>query len=140
MRLGDGCTKLIFVLVGLALIAGGIWMLYQRSDTSLLGERAEGTVVRLIEKAEPGETPVIYPFFKFKAENGKTYTVKGGVGSNPAAYTVGEKLSVVYDPDRPQDAHIDSFTELWLAPLVLLLMGFIFVLAGLFGRVQRNRC
>ena len=134
-------SRFVFILVGLALIAGGGYLAYQRSGTTLQGERTEGTVIRLREKErDPGESPMIYHVFKFKAQDGQAYTVEGAVGSTSGTYVVGEKIPVVYDPDRPREARIDSFSEMWMGPLVIFLMGFIFVILGLYGRVRRTRC
>jgi hypothetical protein len=59
---------------------------------------------------------------------------------------VGERVSVLYPPGNPQDARIDSFVEMYLAPLIcggiglpFFAVGAGFILVPLFGRRRRER-
>lgn len=132
-------TKLLFVMLGLAMIGGSIHMLRGRAETGLLGERTEGTVVGT-EKTKDKEGDIcFFPVFEFKAVDGKSYTVKSTLGSNPSPHAVGKKVKIVYDRDAPNRAHIDAFKEMWLGPLILLVMGILFVWLGLYGRTVRRR-
>jgi predicted membrane protein len=40
----------------------------------------------------------------------------------------GENVEVIYDPDNPEHAVINTFAELWFAPLIMWLVGVGFVL------------
>ena len=101
--------------------------------------RAEATVVRLVKKQEPDKKPIYHPEFRFTASDGKAYTVESGMGSSSPDYVVGQKLSVVYDPDDPSKAVIESFWEIWVSPIALILLGLILVHVGLFGRSVRRK-
>ena len=35
-------------------------------------------------------------------------------------------MAVLYDPAKPRDVRIDSFFQLWFAPLILGFLGFVF--------------
>jgi hypothetical protein len=61
---------------------------------------------------------------------GQTYEVRGTVGANPPAFRVGQTVTVYYDPQHPQTALIDTGKDLWLFPLVAIVMGTMFGLAG----------
>ena len=45
---------------------------------------------------------------------GKRFTFRSWLSSSPPAYFVGEKVSVLYRPDNPAKAQINSFTDRWL--------------------------
>ena len=38
-------------------------------------------------------------------------------------FDIGEAVAVLYDPSHPRDARIDSFFQLWFAPLILGFLG-----------------
>lgn len=85
------------------------------------------------------------PIVSFTAQDGKTYVTYGLVLTYPPAYTLGEKIPVCYDPRSPENAKIQSFTELWLLPLIFGLLGgvffmlvFIFYLQSIFRRKKIN--
>ena len=40
-----------------------------------------------------------------------------------ASYEAGGSVEVIYDPERPDDARIDRFAEIWFAPLMLWAVG-----------------
>jgi hypothetical protein len=54
----------------------------------------------------------------------------GSVGSRPAAFDVGEAVAILYDPVNPRDARINSFFQLWFAPLILGFLGLVFTSIG----------
>lgn len=71
---------------------------------------APGTVVRMVGKE------MRRPIVEYDVQ-GKQFTVEGAVSSSPPAYSVGEEVTVLYRPDDPSVARINSFTECWLFPL-----------------------
>ncbi len=42
-------------------------------------------------------------------------------------FDIGEAVAVLYDPSHPRDARIDSFFQLWFAPLI---PGLVFTAVG----------
>ena len=58
--------------------------------------------------------------------DGKKFSVQSAVSSSPPAYSIGEKVSVLYRPNNPASAQINSFTERWLFPVA-------FTAAGVWG-------
>lgn len=84
---------------------------------------APGTVVRVV-----GGRPVVeYPV------RGKPFTIQGAVSSSPPAYTVGERVSVLYRPRNPSVARINTFTECWLFPLAFTAFGTVFFVVATFA-------
>jgi hypothetical protein len=117
---------LLFV-IGLA-IAGGVWRINAQEQDRLSGwRRADGTVVELLNRASP-EGRVLIPLIAFTTASGErvSFTVASGGRQNP--YYVNTPIKVLYHPDRPQDALIDTSVRRWTrntlaAAAALILMG-----------------
>ena len=75
-----------------------------------------------------------HPEIEFLSVEGKTisYPQNGLI----FGYRVGDRVSVLYDPQRPYDACIDSFGALWGFHVMILFMGLVFVIAP--GRLFRS--
>ncbi|OHD65872.1 MAG: hypothetical protein A2176_03420 [Spirochaetes bacterium RBG_13_51_14] len=65
------------------------------------------------------------PVIKFSTSTVEEFTFSPDSSSTNPRYKVGQEVSVLYDPDFPEDAHIKSFFALWIGPIVL------FIVAGL---------
>ena len=70
-------------------------------------DEVQGTVTNMVR----GSPVVDYEV------NGKQFTFQSSVSSTPPAYFVGEKVRVLYRPDNPASAQINSFTDQWLLPI-----------------------
>ncbi|MEV6481366.1 DUF3592 domain-containing protein [Streptomyces sp. NPDC051576] len=91
-------------------------------------ERARGTVVSLewrtdqstgtSRRSRVNNQPMAYPVVEFTPAHGTRRTFRDSAGSNPPAYTAGERVEVLYQADSPEDARINGFVSLWLLPLI----------------------
>lgn len=80
---------------------------------------------------------------------GESHTFVSKVRSSPPRYTIGEHVTVLYDPESQAhdlDATIDSFNEGWLGPAItgiigtgFLAFGIPFLIAGWPQVVKRPR-
>src|SRR5690349_9784154 len=85
-------------------------------------------VVRSFELVESGDSdvpPASYPVIQFHTPDGKAHEFQSNVGSS---WGVGQRVEVLYDPDTPSRARVNSFRDLWLGPALsggmgLLLLG-----------------
>jgi hypothetical protein len=118
---------LLFV-AGLA-IAGGVWQVAREESQRLQGwRRADATVVELLKRRTiDGEVPV--PLIAFTTATGDRISFTAPPNRNAPAYITGP-VKVLYHPDHPQDAVIDSSERRWLrnglagaAALVLMCLG-----------------
>jgi Protein of unknown function (DUF3592) len=133
------CFLIIPVMMGLVFIAIGVGIAW--SSWALLsgGQRADGTVVEMVRvesstahdaKGRPISTqPVFTPVVQYQV-GGKTHRIQGHVSTVDPAYPVGGAVIVLYLADEPADGRIDSFAEMWLAPLVFGGGGLLFTLVG----------
>ena len=76
---------------------------------------------------------------EYKVE-GHTYRIVGHFApAPPSVYRAGEKVVVAYQPSSPSDGRIDSFGEMWLAPLAFGVAGALFTLIGLAMILSKRR-
>jgi hypothetical protein len=114
----------VFLLLGLGLLGGGG---VAASKVKAFADRAlsaEGTVIEL--RGSETYRPVV----EFTAASGQRRTFAHGVSSSPPAFDVGERVTVLYDPEDPRDARIAGTFSLWFLPIVLGGMGAVFALIG----------
>jgi hypothetical protein len=91
------------------------WKLEQEGLTTT------GTVLELeASDSAEGGCCVYSPVIEFTTANDQTYTFEGDTASDPPAYKVGEEVSVIYDPNDPETAQINKWTERWLMPIILI--------------------
>lgn len=128
----DRVLPLIFLASGLALlIAAARHALRTRAYLGVASETA-GEVVALEEEPamEPGEPRSYRPVVSFSLGPRGRVRFKSMAHSYPSRYRVGDPVRVLYHPDRPHDARIRSFTDLWLLPLILGGLGAVFTTLG----------
>ena len=112
----------LFAVVGLAvLIFCGVWLVQTRSFVRS-AQAASGVVVSLNAGGS-------HPQVRFTTAAGLTldYPQNGLI----FGYAVGDAVPVLYDPNRPRSACINSFAALWGMQMMLALLGAVFVFTGL---------
>lgn len=122
-------VKYVFLIVGLAMLSGAIY-LYQSKRAFL--DRAvtvQGTVTELLPSRSDNST-TYKPVVAYTTKDGKQIEFTSSVSSNPPSYHEGETVEIFYDPADPYDAEINGFVSLWLAPLILGILGTVFSLIG----------
>ncbi len=85
-----------------------------------------------------------YPVVEFYLPDESLQRVQLSEGSWPAAYEVGDSVSILYDPERPRQARIKSASStilLWILPGVTGIVGVVFLAVGLLvgGFLKPNR-
>lgn len=93
---------------------------------------APGLVVDTVEEQGGENTIYSYPVVEFMDRDGRSHTVKVPEGSSPPQWAAADAVTVLYDPEHPADARIDSWSStllLWLLPGVTGIVGIGFLLA-----------
>lgn len=80
----------------------------------------QGVVVdfHYISAVNRPNTWICAPIFRFTAKDGRSFTVTSHTGQNPCPWRIGDSVRVLYKENHPEYAHIDSFFQLWLLPVV----------------------
>lgn len=97
-----------FVLLGSALVFGGIavYLFFEQRNLEQNGVEATATVVEMIESRDSDGDTTYAPVFEFRARNGRVFRVKSGFSSYPPEYQVGERVTILYLPESPENAEI----------------------------------
>jgi hypothetical protein len=129
----------IFFVIGLGLLAGSyLTALHTRHflETAVM---AQGVVVENLyvhdERSNNSRTRrsswSYYPRIRFQTTDGHEINFVSNVGSNPPSYAVNERVAVLYDPQQPYSASLNSFASLWGATVALGIAGVAFTGPGI---------
>lgn len=72
-----------------------------------------GTIVELIERESDDGDTLFAPVYTFVDTTGRTNRVISSSASYPPVGLVGDKISVLFDPENPSRAELDRFFDLW---------------------------
>lgn len=122
----------IFLLVsGLLFFAVGVGLLVREWHFARSAMPAGGTVVevRVVDGTDgPNYTPVV----EFTTMDRQKVRFEGVSTSPPPIQ--GEPVPVLYRPDNPRDARVNTFGQRWLFPTVFTPLGLGLILGGIFYR------
>jgi hypothetical protein len=119
------------LLVGSLLLVGA-YFLYRR--TARFRQRAvstEGVVTDFKTGTDDDGDSVYYPIFQYRAPSGQEYTICSNTGTNPPGFKKGQSVGVLYDPDQPTEARLDTFVQLWLTTIIVSGLGSLFAIFGI---------
>ncbi len=71
-----------------------------------------------------------YPLVKFTTRTGETVVFESKVGSSSPEYTKGERVEILYHPQKPNAAMINTWIHLWFFPMILSGTGSLAVFIG----------
>jgi len=123
------------------------FFVYRHAQTFVqTASRAQATITKMEEREGSSHDTAFYPVFTFKDSTGQEQEVYSSSGQYPPAYKVGDKVTVLYQPDDSKHAKIDSFWDLWIWPLLLGVFGLVelfiatvqFVAVYFIGRYERR--
>lgn len=122
----------IFTAVGIAAVVLGVYLGKQRAEFLESAHRSQGEVVSLNSKSSD-DGYVYYPVVRY-APSGSSNTIsfEHETGSNPPSYSVGERVEVLYHPEDPSHAIIDSGFMNWFGPGIIMILGVLFSAAGIY--------
>jgi hypothetical protein len=133
-----------YLLVGIFCAAGPVVLVVaavtgvERALSIRSSSSADGVVLAL--RSIPGSTKKsLAPIFRFTALNGMTFTVTSNIYERPSAWQLGGRLRVLYQEDRPENARIDSFWQLWMPQFVFGVLGGGFSFIPLLIFIGRRR-
>lgn len=126
----------IFGAVAVVLLVISVISAVQATRTLAKEVSAPGQVVDLVEHAsvdtDTGNTNIFsYPVVEYRLPDGLVKRVEMHEGSSPPVYEVGQAVTVMYDPQQPVNARINSFSSmllLWILPGITATVGFVFLI------------
>ena len=132
---------LVFVIslvCGLPFLGVGLHEVYQTKCEIKNFAHAHGTVIGnsyATVFSDGNVTGVYLPVIDFVLPNERKIRFTDHVGSFPVDYEVGTSLEVIYNPENPIDARINSWKRLWFTPGLLIAIGLLpFIVRTIFVR------
>ena len=132
----------IFAAVGLVLVAGAGWFYLADRSFAEAGVHTQGVVIEMIGSRDSDSDYTYKPVVEFLDADGRRHMFTSSVSSSPPQYSTGERVEVIYAPDSPDEAVIDSFLDRFLLPLVFGGLGTLLAAIGLgllFARLRGDR-
>lgn len=121
---------IVFFLVGVGMLTGGFFLWRSNASFAAHAVHADGVVTDLDYQSSSKGKGTYHPLVDFTAANGTVVHYTSSSGSNPAAYSRGDHVAMLYDPANPEHAQIDSFMENWFGTLMLGAFGLVSTLIG----------
>ncbi len=125
MNNSTGARKLkllLFTLIGVIMILGSVIWILMNYQFASRANSATGTVVGLNAGGS-------HPQIRFTATNGKV--VEFSQSGLIFGYKIGDEVEVLYDPETPQKASLNTFGALWGFPLLGVVLGVCFASVSL---------
>lgn len=137
-KVGGKITGVILSVLGLAFAAGSLYFAQQSLDLFQDGITAQGSVARVESHSGTcGSGSSKHPCTKYRRL--VSFTDSAGedhefldknTSNSSSAYRVGQRVEVLYMPDDPQNATINTFFSLWGVPIILGIFAAAFGLVG----------
>jgi len=119
-------------LIGIACLVGGVRAVLAQRRKRAGSLPASGVVVEVRKRVlNPGSAGVYCPVIEFATQSGELVRFESSFGTMPASHSVGQAVTVSYDPSSPQNAEIDSGLSNWLVPGCLFAFGALGLFFGL---------
>lgn len=120
----------MFVVVAVDLAALGMigfaWTQYAASRSFVERARpAAGEVIALDLPSREAVAGPLTPVVRYRLNRGDVRDLRPKFAAVWGGYSVGDRLTVLYDPADPGDARIDDFWQLWFLPLAGAVGGLI---------------
>ena len=120
-------------LMLLPFLFGTIYLCYQSLWFTYAAERALGQIVEIKNDGLPSLV------IEYQPVNGEALRIESDGSESYAAIKVGDTLTVFYQADKPENARIDLFMELWLGPIVMgFITGIVLVMVLLIARAMQT--
>jgi len=119
-RSGAGGAWWIWMLhaTWVILLVIGVWYGYVSWGYVNEGVEVPAIVIELAESSS--DDGVSYsPVFEY-AYRGQIYTYESINSSDPPTHDIGERTTLLVDPEKPTRARENSFWELWLLPVIMI--------------------
>jgi hypothetical protein len=124
-------SAIALLMVGVALLGGGVYLLKGKLDFLNQSVLTEGEVTA-IETSRIKSTTYYHPVVSFIATDGTSYSFTSDIGKSAAYdYETGDSVEVRYIEQKPHLAKINGFWTLWAMPVILSGLGLILIAVGL---------
>jgi hypothetical protein len=114
------------IMLAIAIVSGVSTLRSQAMEVGAPGQVVDVVMRRYQDPETQQIDEIYYPVVEFGLPNGSLRTVQLSEGSWPAAYAKGDPVTVLYDPQQPNNARIQSSSSTllaWILPGITGLVG-----------------
>lgn len=120
----------ILLIAGLIFLLISFYYLNKSVQFIKRSEKTTGTVANIIRNSDSdGDTYI--PVFEFTTHNKEKITFQRKFASSPVAWSLGEKATILYNPDNPQEAKAATYFNLFGTGVVLLCIAAPLLILGI---------
>ena len=126
--------KIFVILFGILFVGVGIFAMFQGND---LAKRCTTPVTARVINLDREESVdsdgytsyAYYPIFEYQVGE-KTLSEKGRTGSSNPKYSVGDKVEILYDANKPTDFIVKGDTSSNILGIVFIVAGLVVAVIG----------
>jgi hypothetical protein len=130
---------MLAIVLGLVFVSGAGWIFHRDRQLSRRGQCVTGTVVdfrsgQTVGSSDGPASTVYYPILAFRTVDGGYIQTEAALGSSRLPARLGEQVPVIYDPDNPERASINTPAGRgrWM-PAIMVLLGLAILVWGVYG-------
>lgn len=117
----------LYLLLGVITFIVGIFVTKNTIEFNQLAINAKGNVSKLVVIDSK-----FYPEVTFLNSKNETHQFISNSGCKPACYKEGETVNVLYLPNHPEEAQLNTFLSLWVPTILICGIGVVFIVFSLF--------
>lgn len=134
-----GCVRLVAVILLLPVVLGLGWWLLSNISRVLTHESVEAVVVDLIPSVDSDGDTLYRPVYEYRVD-GTTYRYESMANlGGMVVPDLGDRRTLLYNPNQPDDARVQNYFLLLILPLVLLAIPLLMLAAMLWATLRRSR-
>ena len=122
-------VAVVFLIVGIVLLAGG-FIAYRHVNGFVQTAAVANGVVTANVRALRIHGDMFYPRIRFRTADGQDISFISNLGTRPPTYNIGDSVTVLYDVSDPHRASVRSLLGIWVLPMILGTLGFVFSSVG----------
>ena len=134
---------IVFILIGMIfLTVGGFFLGLLFREKAVCSFETKGEVVELVERNKTNnkgrERKSYAAVYSYEFE-GKTYKYQSSVYSLPAQFSVGEKVTVMVNPDDPNEIYVPESNVEWILGWIIAGVGILITSVFIFLLIKTLR-
>lgn len=127
-----GIWKVVTWALGLGLLAITVYLFFSTKHFTNNANLVQGVVIENI-RSFSDDSYTYRPMIEFTTQDGRHIEFVSKLGSSSPSYGVGQHVEVLYAPNAPENAKINSFMSLYFGTLILGVMSGIILISLLVG-------
>ncbi|MGG4607154.1 DUF3592 domain-containing protein [Providencia sp. Me31A] len=133
----------VFLVVGILFLLGTVLTLYSGVSKVNKGIETVGIIIDLDVSISDDKSKSYFPIIEFTTQDNQKIEFRSSMGGSSYRGTIGQPIDVLYDPEKPHDAVINSLFGIYGLSIIFGIFGGIFTLIGgipfAFGMVRKKK-